>query len=317
MLALEVTSNALALTEKPKPAIDGEAIVRVVLSGICNTDIEIARGYAGFWGTIGHEFVGRVESSPDKSKLGRRVVGEINAGCGNCELCRAGDTRHCVQRSVLGIVGRDGTHAEFLSLPPNNLLVVPDEVSDEQAVLVEPLAAAWGITESIDIKANTRLAVIGDGKLGLLCTRALATRTHQITLIGKHDNKLALASKHGLSTLRLTDTVGMNGEFDVVVEASGSESGFALAVGLLRPRGTLVLKSTFHGKTAIDAAPIVVNEISIVGSRCGRFAPALGLLSSAAVEVRDLISAEFPLAQGIRAMERAAEPGVLKILLRP
>jgi threonine dehydrogenase-like Zn-dependent dehydrogenase len=315
MLALRFQENRLQLGEVDPPVAENEALVRVTLSGICNTDLEIVRGYAGFEGTIGHEFVGIVEQAPDNSLIGRRVVGEINAGCGKCELCTAGDPRHCARRTVLGIVGRDGAHAEFLRLPTVNLLTVPDEVSDEQAVFTEPLAAAYGITEQVSVSQDTRVAVIGDGKLGLLCAQALATTGASVTLIGKHENKLAIARRRGIETLMLADADAMSRAVDVVVEASGAESGFALALNLLRPRGTLVLKSTFQGRTSIDAAHIVVQEIRVIGSRCGRFAPALDLLKNKQVDVESMITDRFPLSKGVEAMQRATERGVLKVLL--
>ena len=319
----------------PKPDVAGEAVVRVTLSGICNTDLEIARGYAGFQGTIGHEFVGVIESvsearasarasQPHEPSLtvglltpGQRVVGEINAGCGACDLCRAGDPRHCAQRTVLGIVGRDGAHAEFLKLPLVNLLPVPDQISDQRAVFTEPLAAACGILERAEITEETRVAVVGDGKLGLLCAQVLKTTGAPVTLVGKHQSKLQIAERRGIETITVDQAKKRSREFDVAVEASGSPTGFRLALDLLHPRGVLVLKSTFHGATEIDAAPLVVDEISVIGSRCGRFAPALELLKTRAVDVESLISEEFPLTEGLRAMDRAAEPGVLKILLRP
>ena len=310
MRALRVKQGALSVSEIEQPAANAEALVRVTLSGICNTDLEIARGYAGFEGTIGHEFVGVTEE-------GTRVVGEINAGCGKCDLCHAGDPRHCPNRTVLGIVGRDGAHAELLRLPLVNLLPVPDEISDEQAVFTEPLAAACGILERVSVNEDTRVAVIGDGKLGLLCAQVLATTGATVTLFGKHESKLTIAKRRGLETMPVDNAVKQKATFDVAVEASGSATGFGLAVELLRPRGVLVLKSTFHGRTEIDATPLVVNEISVVGSRCGRFAPALDLLKSGAIDVESLISDEFPLSAGVQAMEHAAKPGVLKVLLRP
>ena len=318
MRALRYEDGQLTVAEIPKPTSAGEATVRVTLSGICNTDVEIVRGYAGFQGTIGHEFVGVVEDSPESTLVGRRVVGEINAGCGRCALCMSNDSRHCPERTVLGIVGRDGAHAEFLQLPVVNLLPVPEEVADESAVFCEPLAAAYGITERIALTKEMRVAVIGDGKLGLLCAQALMLTHASILLIGKHTEKLRIAKARGVETITL-DEIGEQErrEFDVAVEASGSESGFQLALDLLRPRGTLVLKSTFHGTTQVDAARIVVNEISVVGSRCGRFAPALELLKSGAVDVESLISEEYRLADGLHAMRRATEPGVIKVLLRP
>jgi threonine dehydrogenase-like Zn-dependent dehydrogenase len=322
MKALRFEDNLLAVRDVAKPAGDEEeALVRVTLSGVCNTDVEIVRGYAGFNGTIGHEFVGVVESAPKRSAaalVGKRVVGEINAGCGECPLCVAGDARHCPRRTVLGILGRDGAHAEYLRLPVGNLLPVPDEITDERAVFVEPLAAALGIRERAQLGPETRVAVIGDGKLGLLCAQALSLTGAPVTLVGKHAEKLKIVAWRGIETVTLDKLEGRRKqrEFDVVVEASGASSGFDLALDLLRPRGTLVLKSTFHGATEINAARLVVDEISVVGSRCGRFAPALDLLRDNSVDVESLISEEFPLSDGVRAIERATVPGILKVLIR-
>lgn len=319
MKALRFTDGNLNLADVPMPASDSEALVRVTLSGICNTDIEIVRGYAGFEGTIGHEFVGVVENAPDAPELvGKRVVGEINAGCGGCEKCLAGDPRHCAERSVLGIVDRDGAHAEYLTLPSRNLLAVPDAVSDEEAVFAEPLAAAFGIMEQVDILPDTKVAVIGDGKLGLLCAMSLKLRSNDVTLIGKHPEKLALVDGLGLEC-QMADEMRASkmSSFDVVVEASGSESGFATALDLVRPRGRIVLKSTFYGTPTWAAARVVVDEITIVGSRCGRFAPALALLADGKIPVKRLVTETWPLSDGVGAMARAAEPGVMKILLDP
>lgn len=319
MRALRYEDGRLRVAEVGAPLGVGEAVVRVVVSGICNTDLEIARGYAGFEGTLGHEFVGVAESAPGAPHLeGRRVVGEINAGCGSCALCRAGDPRHCARRTVLGIVGRDGAHAEYLRLPAVNLLAVPDDIADERAVFAEPLAAACGITERVSIAEGERVCVVGDGKLGLLCAQALKALTRaEVTLVGKHANKLDIAARRGVETVLLHELGDARARsFDTAVEASGSEGGLRLALSLLRPRGTLVLKSTFHGETRLNTAPVVVDEIAIVGSRCGRFAPALELLRTNAVEVDSLVSETYALADGLRAMERAAAPGVLKVLLR-
>ncbi|MBK6749056.1 MAG: alcohol dehydrogenase catalytic domain-containing protein [Pyrinomonadaceae bacterium] len=319
MKALRFFGNTLELAEIPTPHRETESLVRVSMSGICNTDLEIVRGYAGFQGTIGHEFVGIVEKADDEPNLvGKRVVGEINAGCGVCDLCLGGDPRHCPTRTVLGIVGRDGAHAEFLNLPSRNLIEVPDNVSDEQAVFAEPLAAAYGITEQVDIGPETNVAVIGDGKLGLLCSMTMAIKTPHVTQIGKHRNKLDIAEKHGSNVVMLDEvSQSLHRSFDVVVEASGSESGFATAVDLVKPRGKIVLKSTFHGAPVWQASRIVVDEITIVGSRCGRFAPAIHLLANGSIDVSDMIDDEFRLADGIAAMSRAAEKGALKILLAP
>lgn len=316
MKALRFIDNKLELAEISKPLKKDEALVRVLKSGICNTDLEIVRGYAGFQGTIGHEFVGVVEQSTDAPELvGSRVVGEINAGCGVCELCKAGDARHCPRRTVLGIINRDGCHAEFLTLPSRNLLKVPAEISDEEAVFAEPLAAAYGITEQIDVFPETRVAVIGDGKLGTLCALSLALESKSVFIIGKHREKIALAEKYGVEGVLLADAPKLRKTFDVVVEASGSETGFGLALDLVKPRGKLVLKSTFQGTPAWEAWRVVVEEITIVGSRCGRFAPALDLLQNKKLDVRGLISDEFALADGVRAIARAGEKGVMKVLL--
>jgi len=317
MLALRVDKKRLAVKNVSKPDQPDEALVRVLLSGICNTDLEIARGYAGFNGTIGHEFVGVVEDSTDRALVGRRVVGEINAGCGNCDLCRDGDPRHCATRTVLGIHGRDGAHAEFLQLPAVNLVRVPDNIADEHAVFTEPLAAACGILERATINQSGRVAVIGDGKLGLLCAQVIALTGASVLLIGKHSSKLRIAERRGIEIANPKLAAKRKRGFDVVVEASGAASGFGLALDLLRPKGQLVLKSTFHGKTELDAARIVVDEISIVGSRCGRFSPALDLLKKAAIDVDSLISEEYPLSNGVHAMRRAGTRGVMKVLLRP
>jgi threonine dehydrogenase-like Zn-dependent dehydrogenase len=320
MKALRVEKTKAAVREIDKPAARGEALVRVLLSGICNTDLEIARGYAGFKGTIGHEFVGIVEESPQAKQVGTRVVGEINAGCGQCELCAAGDPRHCPGRTVLGIVGRDGAHAEFLRLPIVNLHPVPDMVLDEHAVFAEPLAAACGIMERVDIDESKQVAVIGDGKLGLLCAQAIALTGARVLLIGKHAEKLRIAERRGIETGSPKVGGKRKREFDVVVEASGSPSGFVGALELLRPRGTLVLKSTFKGPgkiDEIDQARLVVDEITITGSRCGRFQPALDLLKKGALDIDGLISEEYPLSRGVHALERAGKRGILKVFLRP
>jgi threonine dehydrogenase-like Zn-dependent dehydrogenase len=318
MRALRVDAGGVAVTEMPEPRAAGEALVRVLLSGICNTDLEIARGYAGFRGTIGHEFVGIVEDpAGGPIARGTRVVGEINAGCGACERCARGDPRHCTTRTVLGIAGRDGAHAELLRLPACNLLRVPDAVRDEQAVFVEPLAAACGVLERCPMEASTAVAVIGDGKLGLLCAMVLHASGLAPLLVGKHEAKRAIAARRGIETVSLDEARKRGRAFDVVVEASGGASGFDLALDLLRPQGTLVLKSTFHGATPVDAARVVVDEIRVVGSRCGRFAPAIELLSRAAVDVGSLVSDVVPLDRGVEAMTQAAAPGVLKVLLEP
>jgi threonine dehydrogenase-like Zn-dependent dehydrogenase len=317
MKALRFTSGQLHLDDISRPAAEGEAVIRVTKSGICNTDIEITRGYAGFEGTIGHEFVGIVEESGRAEIVGKRVVGEINAGCGRCALCLAGDPRHCPGRTVLGIKGRDGAHAEYLRLPDANLVEVPDEVSDEQAVFAEPLAAAYGITEQVEILPETSVAVIGDGKLGILCALSLGLRSNKVTLIGRHASKLKIAERQGIETLLSGEAEKMPSAFDVVVEASGSESGFAAALDIVRPRGKIVLKSTFQGRPVWEAWRVVVDEITIVGSRCGRFEPAVRLLAEGKIDVIPMISTDLPLSRGVEAMAEAQAKGAMKVLLTP
>jgi threonine dehydrogenase-like Zn-dependent dehydrogenase len=333
MKALRIEDDKLKLADVAIPRRDGEALVRMTMAGICNTDIEIARGYAGFKGTLGHEFVGVVVESPDSSQIGRRVVGEINAGCGQCDLCRRNDPRHCPDRTALGIRGRDGAFAEYLSLPPGNLLIVPDKVSDRQAVFTEPLAAAIEILDQVEIRASHRVAVVGDGKLGQLISRVIARTGCDLTLIGKHDAKLELAARAGVKTAKLGAAeighcgAGFNHDartkvgatkasgFDFVIEASGSSGGMELALDLIRPRGAIILKSTFRGAVRLDTSRIVVNEISVIGSRCGRFETALRLLESGGMDVEPLIAREYELALGVEAMAEAERPGILKVLL--
>src|SRR5262245_15089853 len=317
MKALRFEDNKLRLADVAIPRRDGEALIRTTMAGICSTDVEIARGYAEFRGTLGHEFVGVVEESPDGSQIGRRVVGEINAGCGQCDLCRGNDPRHCPDRTALGIRGRDGAFAEYLSLPSRNLLVVPDGVSDRQAVFTEPLAAALAILDQVEIRASHRVAVVGDGKLGQLISRVIAGTGCDLTLIGKHDAKLELAALAGVKTAKLrAGEIGLRGaNFDFVVEASGSSGGIEIALDLIRPRGAIILKSTFRGAVRLDTSRIVVNEVSVIGSRCGRFETALRLLESGGVEVEPLVAREYQLADGLEAMAEAARPGTLKVLL--
>lgn len=316
MNALRVEQGPLKLSDVPVPEAAGEALVRVTLAGICNTDVEIMRGYANFSGTLGHEFVGVVEDSPNPSQIGQRVVGEINVGCGVCAGCRAHDARHCARRTVLGIRGRDGAFAEYLRLPPDNLFCVPDSIPDHAAVFTEPLAAACAILEQVSLGTTHFAAVIGDGKLGQLIARVLATTGCRPVLIGKHDDKLELAAQAGIHAVALAE-LKPEPRFDLVVEASGSAQGLQLALDLVRPRGAIVLKSTFHGAVTLDTSRLVVNEIKLLGSRCGRFDPALSLLADKRVNVEPLIAREFALTDGVAALQTAQRPGMLKVLLRP
>ncbi len=291
----------------PRPA-DGESLVRVLRAGICNTDLEILKGYHNYRGVLGHEFVGVVESGDLR---GARVVGEINAACGACPTCARGDPTHCPQRTTLGIRGRAGAFAEYLTLPTRNLHRVPALVADAQAVFVEPLAAACEIIERVHIRPTDRVCVIGDGKLGLLCAQVLRLTGCDLLAVGRHDAKLAILRARGIATTTAADA--LRDLFDVVVDCAGNASGFELARRLTRPRGTLVLKSTFHGAQTLELSPLVVDEIALIGSRCGPFAPALRLLERDLVAVESMTDREFPLARGVEAFARAQTPGALKV----
>lgn len=317
--ALRLEPDLKLVMDAAVPRRPDEALVQVIAAGICNTDLEIVKGYAAFRGTLGHEFVGRVAESPDPAIIGKRVVGEINAGCGLCELCQSGDSRHCAERTVLGIKNRDGAFAEFLSLPVRNLIKVPDEISDDAAVFAEPLAAACNILEQVSIEAASNVAVVGDGKLAQLITFVISRTGCHLTIIGKHNEKLRLASRFGAtSTLRASDLQGSSYEarFDVVIEATGSPSGFEAGLKLVKPRGTLVLKSTHHGSSLLDTSLIVVNEIRVVGSRCGRMRHAIDFLARHQVDLSDLVSERLPLEKGLRAFDVAAASDSMKVILQ-
>ena len=307
-------SGRLALRDRPTPvAGPGEALIRVAMAGVCNTDLEIARGYMGFSGVLGHELCGVIESCPDVRFIGRRVAGEINLSCGACELCARGLARHCPKRTVMGIAGKDGCFAEYVTLPMANLHLLPDELSDERACFVEPTAAAFEVLEQVMVLGRDRVAVLGDGKLGLLIAQVLESTGCALTLVGHHASKLELARNAGIETADIASLARKS--FDVVVEATGSPSGLRAAVELVRPRGTVVLKSTYHGKVEFDAAPLVIDEITVVGSRCGPFERAIPALASGLVRPDALIEAVIPLANAASAFERAAQPGALKVLL--
>jgi alcohol dehydrogenase len=282
----------------------GEVLVQVRRAGICDTDIEITKGYMSYRGVLGHEFVGQLAD-------GRRVVGEINVSDGSCDVCQRGDVAHCGNRSILGILQRDGAMAEYLTLPARNLHPVPDTVTDAQAVFVEPLAAACEITDRVHIRPSQRVVVIGDGKLGLLVAQVLQLTGCHLGVVGRHARKLAILRKRGIDTLE-TPADGFQG-FDIAIDCSGQASGFEFARRLLRPRGMLVLKSTFHGAQTLAMAPLVIDEITVVGSRCGPFAPALRLLEQRLIDVDTLLDAEYPLVQGVEAFRRAMIPGTLKV----
>jgi threonine dehydrogenase-like Zn-dependent dehydrogenase len=299
----------------PPPVPDPyTAIVKVHLAGICSTDLQIFKGYMKFRGVPGHEFVGSVSQGP-KEWLGKRVVGEINFGCGKCELCARDLTRHCPNRTVMGIVNADGAFAEYVAVPVENLHPVPGSISDEQAVFTEPLAAAFEILRQIQISTGDEILMIGDGKLGNLCAQVLRLTGPKVTVLGKHRDKLELIKRAGVRTMLLNDWQPRL--FDVVVEATGSAVGLDLAISAVRPRGTLVLKSTIAGAHQVSLAPLVINEINLIGSRCGIFSDALEALDTSQVSVVPLIEQVYPLEQGIEAIQHAARPGARKILLRP
>jgi alcohol dehydrogenase len=332
MFAAVTRRNQLALVQKPRPRLrPGWAQVRVRLAGICNTDIEILRGYHNFHGTVGHEFVGDVvgvASASDKNWVGRRVVGEINIACAGlrfrhhgrgkmCGYCRRGIPTHCERRRVLGILGHDGAFAEFVALPVVNLHPVAAGIPDDAAVFTEPLAAACEILEQIDVHAHREACVLGDGKLAQLIARALRTAGLRVVMVGKHAGKLRLARLAGIETPQPGSRASLRADaFTLVVEATGSPSGLAIAQQITAPRGTLVLKSTFHGAANVETWPIVVKELTLIGSRCGPFEPALTLLRSGRVDPRPLISRIFDLKDAAEAIRYAQTPGVMKVLLR-
>lgn len=291
----------------------GEALVRTLMTGICNTDLEILKGYMGFRGVIGHEFVGIVEHSSNPHLLGKRVVGEINCVCRRCRYCQSELSHHCPNRTVLGIQNRNGTLAEYFVLPEENLFMVAEGMPDEIAVFTEPAAAAFRIDEQIDISQNDRVIVLGDGKLAQLIAQVVALRTKRLTCIGKHTWKLDMLRKLHIPVATATDPVEPGA--DIVVEATGSPQGLARAMDLVRPEGTIILKTTVAQASPINFSVPVINEINIVGSRCGPFRPALEALMLGTVEVRSLISERYPLAEALRALERAAAPGVMKVLV--
>lgn len=321
MKALRLTQGHLALDDVPAPsARPGEAIIRPSLVGVCSTDIELCKGYMAFEGVLGHEFVGVVESvtePAERSWVGRRVVGTINCACGACDMCARGWREHCRDRSVLGIFRRDGCFSERFSLPVANLLEVADWVSDEEAVFTEPLAAALEITRQIAIQKQDKITVLGDGRLGLLCALVLARLSAEVQLVGKHEMKLEVASSMGLQAKKLAETA-RQADRDIVVDCTGSASGLPTALTMVRPRGTIVLKTTVAPQAndrAMDLAPIVIQEVTVVGSRCGPFDAALALLREKTMDVRRLISARRTLADGAEAIAMSKGGNVIKVLM--
>jgi threonine dehydrogenase-like Zn-dependent dehydrogenase len=305
-----VTTRDLPLPHRP----EGYALLRLLAGGICNTDLELQRGYYGFQGVPGHEFVAQVVESDSPELTGKRVAGEINLACTKCDWCRKGLGRHCPNRTVLGIVNQPGAFEEFFVLPEGNLFAVPDALPTDRAVFVEPLAAACEILDQVSIPPHETVAVLGDGKLGLLIGMVLRAHGYPVHQFGRHAEKLRIAAAAGVETVLAADRLPA-AEYDWVVDATGSPEGLRSAVAMTRPRGTLILKSTVHGTVGVDTAPIIVNEITLVGSRCGRFETSLPLLERGLVRVEEMIADRFSLREAPQAFARAAERGVLKVLL--
>lgn len=311
MQALHFDGTRVQLAERPEPVpLPGEVVVSVRRAGICNTDLEIARGYMGFTGVLGHELLGTVE--------GRRVAAEINFACGTCATCQKGERSHCPRRTVLGIVGRDGALAERVAVPSSALHLVPDGVADDAAVFAEPLAAALHVLDDVPARRGDRVAVLGDGKLGLLCALALATTPAEVVLVGHHETHFPTVSARGVRAVLEKDLeASAAASFDAVVEATGSPRGLARALALVRPRGTIVLKSTYATAPDVNLAPVVIHEVRVVGSRCGSIPRALRALEERVIDPTSLLAATFPLSLGLLAFTRAREPGILKVTVAP
>jgi len=299
--------------KKPIPA-PGEALVRVTLAGVCATDLEMTKGYMGFTGVPGHEFVGVIEEASDDRLEGKRVVGEINIGCGKCGYCKHKMENHCPSRKVLGIKGKDGAFAEYLTMPFKNLVPVPENIKDEEAVFTEPVAAAFEVLEQVKVNEYTRACVLGDGRLGQLVAQALATTDCSLLVIGRHEEKLALLKARGIPAR--TSKEGLEKELDLVVDCTGSPDGLSDALDLVRPTGTVILKTTVAERPSADLNRVVIDEVTLMGSRCGPFAPAVQALEERRVDVMPLVTKVFPIEQGLEAFEFAAQKGVLKVLVR-
>ncbi len=312
MRAVVLTQHVELQAAYPAPnPVPGEVLVRVLCAGVCETDLQLVKGYMGFRGVLGHEFVGVAESGP---YAGRRVVGEINCSCWDCDTCKAGFPSHCPHRTVLGILNHDGAFADLIAVPQRNLHLVPDEMPNEVAVFTEPVAAAFQIAAQLPIPRDARIVVLGDGRLGNLSAQVLANLSDNVLVVGKHPEKLALLQSLGIATMLLRDLSDRR-IADIVVDCTGSESGLPTALGLVRPRGTIVLKTTVAGTQTLALAPIVIDEVTIVGSRCGPFDQALAGLSDGRVKVGSLVSERFDLSQGVEALDLAGSKPVMKVLL--
>lgn len=317
MIAVHLEAGRVEVRKQPLPRVAaGFARIRLLAAGICSTDLELQRGYYNFRGIPGHEFVGEVTHAEDAAWVGRRVAGEINLACGSCEWCSRGLGRHCPKRSVLGILKHPGAFREFLTLPVRNLHPVPASIPAEHAVFIEPVAAACEILDQVRVSRGDRIAILGDGKLGLLIVQMLHAHGAQVHLFGRHPRKLRIAAAAGVTT-EIAGRALPQRAYPMVVDATGSAAGLRDAIAMCMPRGTIVIKSTVHGLVPMDTAPAIVNEITLVGSRCGRFEPAIRLLASGKMRVADLIGDRFPLHRAPEAFRRAAAKGMLKVLLTP
>ncbi len=315
MRAIVFDQNLRFDPRRAEPALElGDSLVKVHQAGICSTDLEITRGYMGFKGVLGHEFVGTVVSSPKKELVGQRVCGEINCVCGRCDMCLSGLSNHCRNRTVVGIVNHDGAFADVVRIPSQNLHVLPSSIDDDQAVFIEPLAAAFAVLKQVRLESRTWVTVLGDGRLGLLVAQVLRNVGCPVRVIGKYPAKLAMCEKWQIRS-RLLNDIAARQDQDVVVDCTGSASGFELAMKMVRPRGTIVLKSTFASGKPLNLAPVVVDEITLVGSRCGPFREAINALSEKSVDVISLISRRMKIEQGVEAFEVAGRKDVLKVIL--
>ncbi len=311
-----VFSNTLCYKNNytdPEPH-KGEALIRVTHAGICNTDLEIIKGYMNFSGIPGHEFVGVVEDSQSPGLTGKRVTGEINIACDECIYCKSGMQNHCAERSVLGIHDKDGVFAEYTTLPTKNLHLIPDSVSDENAVFIEPLAAAFEIIEQVDISCNDNVCILGDGKLGMLVGQVLALTGCRLIVLGRHESKLAVLEDLGIRTGKSDEVI--EGVFDVVVDCTGSRSGINTALKIVKPGGRIVLKTTLAKSGAVDLNSVVVNELTLIGSRCGPFSPAIRSIEEGKVDVSSLVSGTFSLEDGLKAFELASAEDALKVIIK-
>ncbi len=316
MKALYFDGKELLIKDVPIPVrVQGEALIKVLLAGICNTDIEICKGYMSFTGVLGHEFVGIVEDSEDKRLIGKRVVGEINCPCYECELCRAGKTNHCPNRTVLGIYQRNGVFAKYTTLPIRNLHIVPDSVPDEVAVFTEPVAACYRIPEQVRLKPTDVVVVLGDGKMGQLVSQVIMPMVSKLVCVGKHDEKMELLRNLGIEVYKFCEG-SIPFRADVVIDVTGNPHALEFALNIVKPQGTIVLKSTVADYFKINLSKAVVDEINIIGSRCGPFPPAIKALAEGRVKVHQLISGIYSIADGLRAFEKAMDRENLKILIK-